>query len=415
MDCKITRAIKKERPMSRGLCLSCKGGKLLCGRSSCPLLKKISVQEPVEKRIGADVFGPSPSIFVGWGGYPQVSVGQMTSISPGEAYVADDPGSWYGLGFDDIISIRSNLVRSKKKEPVRSQDRFVSDLQEIALSVRAVDVESHFLKKPEFSVSFNPVSQPMGPTGLLDKMDVASNPVIPRKVDSIVNDELKSAQQVGELFNRNFDVYYLTGVLSSGVLGLNQDAKMVPTRWSITAVDDMLGKQLMQRIRDYPEFGEFTVYSNEYLGNHFEVLVIPGRWEFEMFEAWCPDTLWTAGEVEPVIQAEYEGFEGRSKYAFNEGGGYYAGRFAVTEAMDRMRRQGRVIVFREIYDSYVVPVGVWEVRENVRKAMDSRPRRFADLKSALKDVQERLTIPISNYLDKSEILTQKKITDYIRY
>ncbi|HHQ45036.1 MAG TPA: hypothetical protein ENN13_02750 [Candidatus Altiarchaeales archaeon] len=410
--CKITKAMKEARPMSRQLCLSCKGGRLLCGMSSCPLLKKLEVQAPLTERIGRDVDGPSPSIFVGWGGYPQVSVGQLTSFSPDTASASDNPGGWYGLGFEDIIAYRSSLIRSKKKQGVFKRNGFIDDLREIALSVNPVEVEARYKNPPKFSLEFNPVSQPMGPSGVLEKMDLTGNPKIPRRVDSVVNDDLKSQTQVGMLYESDFDVYYLSGVLSSGILGLEDKQKMVPTRWSITAIDGMLAKKMMEEIRGCPQINEFLVFENTYLENHFEIILMPGAWEFELFEAWSPNTLWTMNESEPVIQVEYEGHDGRTKYAFNEGGGYYAGRLAVAEYLSKIRRQARAIVFREIYEGYVVPVGVWEVRENVRHAFTKKPKRFQSMREALSDIETRLRIPVRNYTDKSRILAQKRITDY---
>jgi hypothetical protein len=253
----------------------------------------------------------------------------------------------------------------------------------------------------------------MGASGELKSLDIVENPVIPRRVDYVVSDDLSATAQVAALFERNFDVYYLSNVLSSGVLGHDEGKRFVPTRWGITAVDDMLGKRLMKRIRDYPEVSDYEVYSNTYLENHFEVLLIPGAWEFEQFEAWSPNTLWTMGNDEPAIVQEHEAHDGRWDYAYNEGGGYYAGRFAVAEALDRMRRQARAIVFREIYDGYVMPVGVWEVRENVRKAMEAKPGRFASLKAALEDVGTRLMINVGKYAEKSQILRQRRIPDWL--
>jgi hypothetical protein len=214
------------------------------------------------------------------------------------------------------------------------------------------------------------------------------------------------------LYRQNFDVYYLTGVLSSGVLGIQDNRKMVPTRWSITAVDDIIAKSLLSEVRDYPELGEFQVYENTYLENHFEVLMMPGKWEFELFEAWAPKTLWTMNSEKPVIQAEYEGFAGRTTYAMKEGGGYYAGRIGVAEKLRQMRKQARVVVFREIYEGYTIPVGVWEVRENVRHALEKQPKKFSNLKEALGDIQGRLRIPMHEYSRISELLRQRKISEY---
>ncbi|MFC2163278.1 hypothetical protein ACFLRF_06310, partial [Candidatus Altiarchaeota archaeon] len=373
----------------------------------------IHLQTPVSKKLSEHMSGPSSSIFVGWKGYPQVFAGPMTQIDGGDALVADDPGSWYGMGFDDIIRLRAASVRSKSLESVKARSSIVSDMQELALSVAPVDVETVFKRKPSFSLSFSPVSQPMGPSGIVKDLTVCDNPKIPGKVDYVVGDDLSSTSQVSKLYGKGFDVYYLSPVLSSGVLGRDDAKKMVPTRWSITAVDDMLGKLLRQDVSDNPSVNDFMVYSNTYLENHFEVLLMPGAWEFEQFEAWAPRTLWTMAYDEPVIQLESEYYRGRSDYAVKEGGGYYAARLAVLEALDKMGRQARAVIFREIYDSYIMPVGVWEVRENVRKAMQAKPGRFATLRHALDDINERLLIPVGKYVGKSEILRQKRLTDYM--
>lgn len=410
--CGILKAMKEAMPMSRELCLVCKGGRLLCGRESCPLLRKINIQSPFEGNLSTGMFGPSPSIFVGWKSYPDVYVGPMTSMDPERAAVLDDPSKWYGSGFDDIIEMRSLLVRSKKQQNVKERTDYADRSREIALSIKPVDVETTFKHKPTYRISFSSVSQPMGPTGEIKDFRIAENPRIPRRVESLASDEITAACAATELYRKKFDVYYLTKVLSSGALGLEERKKLVPTRWSITAVDDMIAKELMKDIRSFPQLNEFLVYENTYLENHFEVLMMPGAWEFEQFEAWAPKTLWTMSLEKPVIQEEYEGFHGRTKYALKEGGGYYAGRIAVTESLHRMRRQARSIIFREIYEGYVMPVGVWEVRENVRAALRKKPRKFSSLKEALSDMGSRLRIPLDEYLNKSEILRQKKISEF---
>ena len=410
--CGILRAMKEAAPMSRELCLVCKGGRMLCGRESCPLLQKIRIQSPIEGKLSQDMFGPAPSIFVGWKSYPDVYIGPMAAIDAEKAAVLDDPSKWYGMGFDDIIQMRSLLVRAKKQQNVTDRGRFVEKTREIALSVKPVDIETMFKHTPTYKLSFSAVSQPMGPTGMIRDFRIADNPKIPRKVDALASDEIRAADAAFELYKKDYDVYYLTSVLSSGALGLEERKKLVPTRWSITAVDDMIGKDLMKDIRLFPELKDFLVYENTYLENHFEVLMMPGRWEFEQFEAWAPKTLWTMSYDAPVIQEEYEGFEGRSDYAIKEGGGYYAGRIAVTEALHRMKKQARAIIFREIYEGYLMPVGVWEVRENVRKALGKKPRRFGSLQSALEDIKTRLRIPLEEYLKNSEMLKQRKISEY---
>ncbi|MEE8402946.1 MAG: Nre family DNA repair protein, partial [Candidatus Hydrothermarchaeaceae archaeon] len=347
--CEIVSAIREQRPMSRKLCLTCKGGRLLCGRPSCPLLSKINIQSPVEGKLKESMFGPSPSIFVGWNGYPQVSVGPMTSIEDGDAALLDDPGRWYGLDFSEIIRLRSMLVRSKAKQGVRERTSIVEKAQELALSVKPVDTEVLFYSKPKYNLSFSTVSQPMGPSANLKDFDLAENPKIPRKVDALVTDEITASDVVLTLYKAGYDVYYLTGVLSSGAMGLEERKKLVPTRWSITAVDDIIGKGLMEEIKNYPVIGDYTVYHNTYLENHFEILLIPIEWEFEQFEAWAPDTLWTMAYTDYAINQESERYRGRRDYALKEGGGYYAGRIGVLEGLTKLKRQACAVIFREIY------------------------------------------------------------------
>ena len=410
--CQIMKAMKLARPMSRELCLTCKGGRLLCGLNSCPLLQRINIQIPIREKLSDTIFGPSPSIFVGWKDYPNVFVGPLTSLDNENPSLLDDPGKWYGLDFGDIIQMRSILVRSKRPENIFSRDKFIEENQELALSVKPVDVEVQFKTKPSYKMSFSPISQPMGPSGELKDLKIVDNPKIPRKVDSVVLDNIRASEGVLSLYKEDFDVYYLTRVLSSGTLGLKSKRKLVPTRWSITAIDDIIGKEILKKMREYPSLNEYRVYSNTYLENHFEILLIPGNWEFEQFEAWAPNTLWTMSYKKPVIIEEHEGFYGRTDYAIKEGGGYYAGRFSVIEALGEMRRQARVVIFREIYETYVVPVGVWEVRENVRNAFRNPHKKFNTVQEALNDIKTRLRIPIKDYIEKSEILRQRRIVDF---
>ncbi|ODS36713.1 MAG: hypothetical protein A7316_09880 [Candidatus Altiarchaeales archaeon WOR_SM1_86-2] len=405
--------MSKFHPMSRKLCLTCKGGRLLCGRSYCPLLQRLIVQNPIEEKLKEDMFGPSPSIFVGWKGYPAVFMGPMTSLDLENPKMLDTPSMWYGADFDDIIRMRSLLVRSKVRQGVKQRTKFIEKNQELALAVKPADIEVKFKRKPSYSISFSPISQPMGPSGILKKLEIAENPKIPGVVDKVTCDEIRASEALFKLYDKpKFDVYYLTNVLSSGALGLKENKKLVPTRWSITAVDDILARELMKQIRDYPQVNEYTVYTNQYLENHFEILLIPGAWEFEQFEAWAPKTWWTQAYDKAVIVEEHEKHKGRWDYAINEGGGYYAGRFGVCEALDRMRRQARVVIFREIYESYVMPVGVWEVRENVRHAFLNPPKKFNTLKEALEDINTRLTIPVGEYVKKSEILRQRRLSEW---
>jgi len=76
-----------------------------------------------------------------------------------------------------------------------------------------------------------------------------------------------------------------------------------------------------------------------------------------------------------------------------------------------------VIVLREAHPGYIMPVGVWQVRENVRNAMRQKPFVFKSLDDALKWVASRFKIPLQTWIMRSELLKnalfQKKITDFV--
>jgi len=202
---------------------------------------------------------------------------------------------------------------------------------------------------------------------------------------------------------------------STGSFGIEKNRRLVPTRWSITAIDDLLSKDMAKQTKDYPLISMHEVYESEYLGNRFEILLVPDAWSYEAYEAWYPRTLWNPSETNVNIVTDWEGYNGRSTYA-SMGGCYYSGRLAVMEHLTKVRRQAKVFIFREAYPDYILPVGVWQVRENCRNAMKQTPRLFTNMDTALKHVMSRLTIPLEKWIEAGPLLkqtlTQRKITEY---
>ena len=151
------------------------------------------------------------------------------------------------------------------------------------------------------------------------------------------------------------------------------------------------------------------------MGNRFEVLLVPDAWSYEAYEAWYPGTVWNPSTSHVAIITDWEGYDGRSKYA-SMGGCYYSGRLAVMEHLMKVRRQARVFIIREAYPDYILPVGVWQVRENVRNAMRQPPLVYATLDEAMARLQSRLSIPLEQWMDAGFLLrqtiSQRKITDY---
>jgi DNA repair protein NreA len=388
-------------------CVICKGTKNMCGLGYCPILKKIARQHRFSKEIKQDVFGASNEAFVGSGNYPNVSWGPVLSLESHKGMRAI-----YEEGYGKVIEYRAAMVKGRRFGGITPSRRSVEETQEAALSVKPVDLEINFSRKPRYDMRFSSVVQPTGASAPMRRVRVCDNPKIPKKVDSLISEGRKARETAIELYGKGLDNYYITNVLSVGKLGLLENRIMVPTRWSITATDDMLGKHLIEKVREYPQLNKVWAFSHESFSNHYEILVMPGAWEFENFEAWCPNTVWNMKGSGARVSREYEPFHGRSKYAASQAGAYYAVRLGVLEFLERIRRQGRVVAIREVYSGYQVPVGVFQVRENTRDAMEN-PEMHPSVKEALDAAAGRLQLPVSEYTAGSRVIGQRNLLEFL--
>jgi len=72
-----------------------------------------------------------------------------------------------------------------------------------------------------------------------------------------------------------------------GMVGRKKNRKLVPTKWSITAADDILSLYLMEKIDDNPILDNNLVFDFNHLENYYSVVFIPDDvWSFEMIESW---------------------------------------------------------------------------------------------------------------------------------
>lgn len=399
------------------LCAICKGRKLLCGRPTCPILERFRVAQNVEKRLNKRViFGSSPpSIFVGEYGYPKVRIGPLVPPLEGNTSHLDSPLKWEDKTIRDILYYRSLLVMGETRADVsvRKSGRILSEVQELAMSIRPVDSEVLLKSRPVLRIMPSEFAPPLGPRAELLDFELTENPKIPRKTDYVVSDELKAEKAIMRLYNWGFDEYYIIRLLSAGLLGL--DRKLVPTRWSITAVQDTIGKHLRREVLTYPGINDYEVYFHEFLGNRYAVLLLPESYAFELLEVWLKGSLF--GASKPSVIHDYEDFRGIKGYAEQTTGAYYAARLSVLEHLRARRRSARVLVFREVTPAYYAPVGVWQIRVGVKKAMENPIGKFGTLREALEAVKARLEHPFEEYLARSWLLgnfaRQKTLDEWI--
>ncbi|KON30901.1 hypothetical protein AC482_02805 [miscellaneous Crenarchaeota group-15 archaeon DG-45] len=369
---------------------------------------------------GTSVDGSSPpSVFVGRFGYPYVNVGPMTPPIHGDTTMLDEPERWMGRTMEEIIDFRSKLVRGMYRAHVRRPDgagRVLERTRELALAEHHVETEMRLKRRPSRRFYVDGDVQPSGPTAPLEGVDIGYVRWDRHMEKAHYDTDLRAAEAARMLYEGGVSVNRIQRAFSLGSFGVGGNRRLVPTRWSITAVDDIISKELAERVRGYPQVNQCEVYESDYLGNRFEVLLVPDAWSYEAYEAWYPQTLWNPSADHVAIVTDWEGHGGRWRYA-SMGGCYYAGRLAVQEHLDRVKRQARVFILREAYPDYIMPVGVWQVRENVRNAMRQPPQRYDTLEEALGRVMGRLSIGLEHWLDAGSLLrhtlTQRKLTDYM--
>jgi hypothetical protein len=391
----------------------------LCGKP-CPILsqfKQFSFQK-------SEFSGSSPpEIFVGRNNYPNINTGILSPTEFGNTEEMSLPEKWHenNASIQDIINYRSRMIYSRFKSSVKRigwDDKNFQVMQEVAMSSKSADMEFFLKKRPSIRMHANNEMPIIGNPAPLKSARFQENPKIEKKVDYLVNDvDVKSKTALNELYESGIKISNIIKILSAGLLGLKKQRKLVPTRWAITATDSNLSGQLLEKIRYYPQISEFMLFHSEYIGNHYEIILIPGEFSYELIEAKMSGSVWNPGS-ELCIMKDYETWHGRKDYAENCAGGYYVVRLALAEYLNRIRRQAAVFVMRECRPEYWAPCGVGILRETVRDAFQKQPEKFSNLNETLQTSQKRLRLPVAEFTKESFLLKikkeQKKLLNYLK-
>ena len=119
----------------------------------------------------------------------------------------------------------------------------------------------------------------------------------------------------------------------------------------------------------------------------------------------------------PSISADYERYWLRETYADQTHGAFYAGRLAVAEFLEKIKRQAAVLIVREISPDYNIPVGIWQLRETVRGAFNKPYEKFDSLDAAVQKICNRVKVG-SKWKTKSALLknlrSQHTLTRFLK-
>ncbi len=390
-------------------CSSCKAKKNLCGLGYCPIIKNLKSIGPEIRTISGDAETDTPpGIFVGNYGYPEVLAGPTALFNPDVFNYGKDR---FGLKLEEVISMNSNVFRTASRMSIKRPDEKIHEyILESASSVKPFEIA---FKADHFSMHGTDTGDffdtPVGSTAMVSNLRVTGNPKIPRMVDYVHDDsDLKSSDALFKLYQEGFQPEYLQNILAGGLVGVEFQRKMVPTRWAITATDDVLFKEMKKDVIHYPWISEIMQFNMTYIGNSFQIVLLPGPLSFEMLEQWNRGSLWGQGSV----AIDYEGYKGRTRYSSNITGAYYAARLSVIKYLKSIRRQASIVVVRNIGSEYHSPLGVWVIRSSVREALKTQPIKFSSNEEFMKygklgiESAKKLSWILNNQLK------QKRLVDF---
>jgi hypothetical protein len=350
--------------------------------------------------VGKDLEGSSPpSVFIGSWNYPDVFAGPMIAPQHGDTAIMDMPESWIPgqKTQEEIIQYRLSLVRGKHRIHAADLDNpFVEKLQEISLSASSVESEVSFAIQPR-GMSFSEEHTPFGPSAPIERFEIESGRWN-RDLEKVYYDtDLRSAEAVLDLHRKGVPFSGIQKAFSVGTMGKDSLRHLVPTRWAITACDTIIGDRLLSEVKKNPVIDTLRVHEFSSLHNNYAVILMPTGWQYEWSEAF----LHVMGNEELVF-SDHEGRKKKTEYS-PLGGCYYTCKMAVLEALAREKKQAGAIILREALHGYV-PMGVFNVRENVRNAMLQPVREFEDIRTALGYLSGRFTLPMRRFIEEGTLL-----------
>jgi hypothetical protein len=219
---------------------------------------------------------------------------------------------------------------------------------------------------------------------------------------------IKATDAVIDLYSNGIEISQINKVLSLGMLGRKNKRHLVPTRWSISATDDIISSYLVKKIELYQSIDKFEVIKYNHFSNYYSIIFIPSDvWSFEMVEAWYDQN----NVNKFFLESDYEDATGLDHYP-RIAGAYFAAKLGVLEYLtSSKKRKCSVLVFREIRPEYLVPLGVWQIREGIRDALRTKKvatpspitNAFSDFRKAILYAVKGMTVPILDWLKHSII------------
>ena len=330
--------------------------------------------------IGKNLEGSTPpSVFIGRWSYPKVYAGPMMVNEVGDTSIMDSPESWIGQNKqqEDIINYRMSLVRGKQLIKIDDlENPFVEKLQDISLASKSIDSEA-----------------------TIEKFDIDAVRWDKQLEKTFYDTDLKATEAVMNLHNKDVPFTAMQKAFSVGAIGTKNRRKLVPTRWSITACDSTLADEFLKDVRKFERLDTYRVFEFGALNTYYVIILTPTEWQYEWYEAFIKII-----KNERLIFSDYETNGGKKEYS-RVGGCYYTAKMVVLDYLSKIKKQSGLIILREAYENYV-PLGVFNVRENIKEAMSRPYLEFETLEDCLRYAGTKLRIPVKEFVNQGTLLNE---------
>jgi DNA repair protein NreA len=336
--------------------------------------------------------------------YPNLIIGPGIYENK-EDTLYNNPKDWIGKEIKIIEENRNKQMFTYKnysKHDVRNKNRDIEEIQNLIKSSKETEIEISLSSK---SINLSEKITGVNNKGiLLEKIKIVDNIKVEKSIDKITSDsQIKAKDAILELYDKTNEVYKIEQLLSMGLLGLKKNRIFVPTRWSITTIDDTIGKELFLKIKTNKIIDTYKMYKFEFYENKFFIFLLPYSWGFEMIELVNNN----------IISYDFEINSPKKEYAYQVTGAYYAARLIILNHLKEIGFCARVIVLRDILPKHSSK-GVWVIRESIKEALKLPVINFNNLDEIIKYIKEDLKY--TSIMQKSEILKQikfqKRIFDF---
>ena len=229
--------------------------------------------------------GSPPSVFVSSYAYPKVKVGPLFSPLQTNSAILDHPEKWAGKAIEEIIRYKLALIRGTYSTHVKTNlnsDRFIQSLQELTMATKSTQIEVAFERKPklnleEFALKTTSDSDTIhfGMASELEGLKLPSDISTDKKIEKAFYDnDFKAIEAINYLYKEGIEISKISKILSLGMIGIQKNRRLVPSKWSISAIDQIISSNLIKKTNTFRPLDGIKIYKYMHLGNYYSIILI---------------------------------------------------------------------------------------------------------------------------------------------